>query len=329
MQMDRGARIIVRTCARVQSGEEVLVVTDEQRWPIAQALMAAAAREGATVNAVVTAPRTMDNEPPSPSVAAAMKHADVVIMPVTHSLSHTVATREAIAAGARVLSMAAFTPGQMVAGGLMADFEGRKPVCDRMADRLTAAGVVRVTTAAGTDLTLSIEGRTGNSHGCILDGPGFTAVPNIEANISPLDGTTEGVLVADGSIPNYGIGVLEEPVIFRMEGGFVRSISGSAQARFLKELLRAQDDPWVYNIAQFAIGLNPECRDFTGEMLNDEGVNGTIHIGIGTSANLGGDVQAKTHFDAVIREPTVTFDGEPVIEAGVVLDDVEVEGARG
>ena len=41
------------------------------------------------------------------------------------------------------------------------------------------------------------------------------------------------------------------------------------------------------------MGLNPECKDFTGEMLNDEGVNGTIHIGVGTSANLGGDVQAQ------------------------------------
>jgi leucyl aminopeptidase (aminopeptidase T) len=75
----------------------------------------------------------------------------------------------------------------------------------------------------------------------------------------------------------------------------------------------------VYNIAQFAIGLNPDCRDFTGEMLNDEGVNGTIHIGIGTSSSLGGTVQAKTHFDAIIRKPSVWFDGEAIIGEGEVL----------
>jgi 2,5-dihydroxypyridine 5,6-dioxygenase len=327
--MDRGAEILVRTCARVRAGEEVLIVTDDERLPIARAVHAAASDAGGTVTVVITPPRNIDNEPPPPNVAAAMRAADVVIMPVTHSLSHTRATREAIGAGARVLSMAAFTPGQMTSGGLMADFEARRPLCDRMAERLTAASMVHVTNPAGTDLTFSVEGRAGNSHGCILDGPGFTAVPNIEANISPVDGTTEGILVADGSIPNYGIGVLEDPVRFEISGGFVRSISGGRQAEFLDELLRSQDDRWVYNIAQFAMGLNPECTEFTGEMLNDEGVNGTIHIGIGTSANLGGDVQAKTHFDAVVRQPTVVFDGVVVIEGGVILDDAGAEAPHG
>jgi leucyl aminopeptidase (aminopeptidase T) len=99
----------------------------------------------------------------------------------------------------------------------------------------------------------------------------------------------------------------------------VRSIEGGNQAGFLRDLLARQNDKWVYNIAQFAIGLNPECREFTGEMLNDEGVNGTIHIGIGTSSSLGGVVQAKTHFDAIIRKPSVWLDSEEVIRDGEIL----------
>ncbi len=75
----------------------------------------------------------------------------------------------------------------------------------------------------------------------------------------------------------------------------------------------------MYNVAQFAIGLNPQSTEFTGEMLNDEGVNGTVHIGIGTSSNLGGTVQAKTHFDAIIRAPSVWMDDDPVIRDGEVL----------
>ncbi|HIF55629.1 MAG: hypothetical protein ABGY10_08400 [bacterium] len=54
-------------------------------------------------------------------------------------------------------------------------------------------------------------------------------------------------------------------------------------------------------------------------MLNDEGVNGTVHIGIGTSANLGGQVTAKTHFDAITQAPTVWIDGEPVLSDGKIL----------
>ena len=54
-------------------------------------------------------------------------------------------------------------------------------------------------------------------------------------------------------------------------------------------------------------------------MLNDEGIDGTVHVGVGTSANLGGTVSAKTHFDAIIREPTVWIDAEIVVQEGEVL----------
>ncbi|MBI1725388.1 MAG: aminopeptidase [Candidatus Tectomicrobia bacterium] len=314
--METGAKILVESCAGVKPGEEVLIVTDEERLPIARAVRGAAGRAGARAAVVLSPPRKIDNEEPAPPVAAAMRAARVVFLPVTHALAHTRATREAIAAGARVLSMTAFTERMMREGGILADFRARRPLCDALAARLTAAREARVTNPAGTDLRLGLEGRKGNSHCCILEGPGFTAVPNIEANISPAGGTAEGVLVVDGSIPYYGVGVVREPVRFAIGGGFVRRIEGGEQAAFLRDLLAAQADEWVYNIAQFAIGLNPECRDFTGEMLNDEGVNGTIHIGIGTSASLGGEVQAKTHFDAIIRRPTVWLDGEAVLRDG-------------
>jgi leucyl aminopeptidase (aminopeptidase T) len=42
-------------------------------------------------------------------------------------------------------------------------------------------------------------------------------------------------------------------------------------------------------------------------------------VGIGTSANLGGTVSAKTHFDAIIRDPTVWIDEEPIVRSGEVL----------
>ena len=47
--------------------------------------------------------------------------------------------------------------------------------------------------------------------------------------------------------------------------------------------------------------------------------DGAVHVGIGTSANLGGSVQAKTHFDAIMRAPTVWIDDEVVLRDGVVL----------
>ena len=309
--MEKGAAVLVETCAGIQGDETVLIVTDELRKPIAQAVERAASALGAKVSLVMRTASKLDNREPEDTVADRMQEADVIFLVVTHALSHTRATRSALEGGAKVVSMSAFTERQMKEGGLFADFPARKPVCDSLATKLSQAAHVRVANPAGTTLEFSIEGRNGNSHCCLLHKPGFTAVPNIEANISPVEGTSRGLLVVDGSIPYYGIGVIREPIVCRIRDGFVIEIEGGEQAAFLNSLLARQRDRYVYNIAQFAIGLNPECRRFTGEMLNDEGVNGTIHIGIGTSAiDLGGTVQAKTHFDAIIQSPTVWLDGD-------------------
>ena len=306
--MEKGAAILVKICAGIQGHEKVLIVTDERRKPIARAVEKAAAATGARVSLVTRAPSHLDNQEPEPAVAEQMRKARVIFLIVTHALAHTRATRSALELGAKVVSMSAFTERQMKEGGLFADFAARKPICDGLAASLSQAAHVRVENPAGTSLEFSIVGRQGNSHCCLLDKPGFTAVPNIEANISPVEGTCQGLLVVDGSIPYYEIGVIREAIFCRIKDGFVVEIEGGKQAEFLKSLLARQHDRYVYNIAQFAIGLNPECREFTGEMLNDEGVNRTIHIGIGTSANLGGTVQAKTHFDAIIQSPTVWLD---------------------
>ncbi|MCG8608140.1 aminopeptidase [bacterium] len=317
--MQRGAEVLVRTCAGVRTSESVVIVTDPKCLPIAQAVEGASTEVGGETVILVSPPRQIDNQEPATPVAVAMQKSDVVFLPVSLSLSHTRACRRAVENGARVISMAAFTERMMHEGGLFADFHSRRPLCDHLAEQLTRANEVRLSNPAGTDLRLDLSGRNGNSHSCVLDGPGFTAVPNIEANIAPVEGTAQGTLVADGSIPYYGVGVLQQPVRFDIEDGFVQNISGGAQAAFLRDLLASQNDRFVYNVAQFALGLNPECKEFTGEMLNDEGVNGTIHIGIGTSANLGGETQAKTHFDAIIRTPSVWLDEVCVVEKGKVL----------
>lgn len=319
--MKDGASILVRTCANVRADENVVVVADPERMAIARAVSEDALAAGAIASILIPPKRSIDNEEPGPVVAAALLAADVVFLPVTLAMAHTRAVREAIGAGARVLSMTAFTERMMREGGLFTDFSVRQPLCRAIAARLTAGNRLRVTNPAGTDLATSLAGVTGNSHACLLDGPGFSAVPNIEANCAPARGTAEGVFVCDGSIPYYGVGPVREPVTFRISAGFVTHIEGGEQADFLADLLARQNDPQVYNLAQFAFGLNPDCTEFTGEMLNDEGVNGTVHIGIGTSANLGGTVSAKTHFDAIARAPTVWIDGEVVVAGGQIVDD--------
>lgn len=210
-----------------------------------------------------------------------------------------------------------FTEELMYRGGLQADFPAARRECLFVAAALGGASTVRLTTPGGTDLTFSAQGRRYNAMTCMVKKGEFSPVPTVEANVSPLEETANGVIVADASIPYIGIGLLQEPVICRVKDGFITSIQGGWQAQKLREDLAAKEDPNVYNIAELGIGLNPACR-FCGFMLEDEGVHGTAHIGIGTSITLGGTVKAACHYDLIMTKPTVTADGVVVIREGEV-----------
>lgn len=323
-RMIKGARKVVEVCAAVQPGERVFIGTDSAMTEIADVLAAAANEVGAEVVVAVMEPRRIDGAEPPRAFVEAMKASDVAILPVSYSISHSEGVREALASGTRVASLAAFTKDMLVRGGIEADFRAIRPQCDRLAALFTAASEAHLTTPGGTDLRLDLTGRTGNSHPCIVDQPGkFTAVPNIEANISPVDGKGEGVIVFDGSIPNLRMGVVDAPVVVEVRDGRIVDIRGGKHAAILRTIWERQDDPTVYNVAQLAVGLNPECVAFTGVFLNDHGAYGTCHIGIGTSANLGGTTQAPLHFDGMMYSPTLLLDGVPVVEAGKVLVEAE------
>jgi 2,5-dihydroxypyridine 5,6-dioxygenase len=314
--MLKGARKLVNLCAAVKPGEEVVIVTDFAGIRVAEAVAAAALEQTDAVNMIVMPPRSIDGEEPTKAVAAAMKSADVIFTPVKQSITHTYATRGAIGNGARGIMLSQFNPGMLVSGGINADFEAIRPLCFKVGELLANSDKVLLTTPAGTELRLSLKGRPSNPHcGLVRKSGDFTTVPNIECSSSPIEGTSEGVIVVDASIPYYGVGLVKEPIRFDVADGRVVKISGGYQADFLDRLLGRQGDPAVYNIAQISFGLNPHCP-MEGVMLHDEGVYGTAHIGIGTSVLLGGEVKTLTHFDALMWKPTLTLDGEVVLKDG-------------
>lgn len=315
IQEMNGAHIVVNTCAAIQPEEDVLLVTDWQVANVAERVAAAANECNANVTLIAMEPREYDGNEPPATVAAAMLEADVIITPVYRSITHSAAVAEAKERGARVISMVKFTEEQLVTGGLYADYEAMRPYCEEMAQKFTAADEARVTSPQGTDITFDLADRSGNSHSGIADEPGsFTALVHIEANVSPVEGTANGTVVFDGAVPNLDIGVLEESVQMTIEDGTVIAVSGGEEATKIKQVWDEYSDPAVYNIAQLAVGMNPKCRNFNGWFSNDHGRYGNVHLGIGTSSNLGGTTRAPVHFDAMMAEPTLELDGETVLE---------------
>jgi leucyl aminopeptidase (aminopeptidase T) len=309
--------MIVRVLARVKAGEKVLIAADTDTVVVAEALATAALEITPEVVTSVMTPVSVDGAEPPAIVAAALLAADVALLPVSYSISHSTATRNALKRGTRVLSLPGATPDQLVRGGAEADFEAASPKVRKMAELLEQATTAHLTTPKGTDCRFELTGRPGNAHDCILDRPGkFSAFPNIEANTSPVDGTAEGVIVFDGSIPNLRIGPLRIPVVCTVKKGNIVKVEGGPEADMIRKVWAEMGDAAVYNIAQLAIGMNPAIYMLTGVWAQDHGAFGTVHIGIGTSANIGGTTKAACHFDGMMYRPTLKLDGRAVLEDG-------------
>lgn len=315
--MAKGARTIVEVCAGTKPGEKAVIVTEPCMLSMAEAMAAAVIAAGAEPVITVLTPRSADGQEPPEPVAAAMKASNVFFNVVRTSITHTRATRDAAAAGSRGMMMTQFSEEMLMGGGINADFRAIAPQCEAVAKALEGSETIHLTTPHGTDLTFSARGRRGNALTCLIEPGMFTTVPTIEANVSPLEGTAEGTIVADASIPYIGIGLLKEPITFKVEKGMIVSITGGSQADILKRNWESKNDPLVYNVAEMGIGLNPECR-FIGYMLEDEGVYGSVHIGTGTNITLGGVIKAACHYDLIMTGATIVADGRYVLKDGKV-----------
>lgn len=315
IKMMRSARKLVDTCTKVQDGETVMIVTDTNKISIAEVIASAAYERNAEVIISVMAPRKVHGEEPPRAIAEAMKNVNVFFIPVTKSITHTRAVKDAATSGARGLVLTDWNEDIMISGGIEADFEKQRPICKKIAQLFQDGKKAHLTTPQGTNLLLDLEGRRGNALTCIVEPGEFSTVPTIEANFSPNEGTAEGKIVADASIPYIGIGVLTEPVIAKVKKGMITEIDGGLQAKILKDNLEKQNDPMVYNIAELGIGLNPRAR-MCGIMLEDEGVFGVVHIGIGTNITLGGKIKATIHYDLLMYNASLDLDGKMILGNG-------------
>lgn len=316
--MLKGAKTLIDVCTKVQPGENVLIITDLAKFNIAKILASVAIDRGAETMVTVMQPRARASQEPPTPIAEAMKKADVVLVPVSHSITHTHAVKDAAAAGSRIIVMTDFNEEMMRHGGLEANFDELKPICKGVAKKFEQGKRVKLTTPAGTNLEMDITSRRGNALYCIVEPGEFSTVPTVEANTSPIEGSANGTIVANASIPYLGIGVLTEPVYVDVKDGFITSIKGGVQADILRKNLEGQGDKNVFNIAEIGVGLNPNCR-MCGLMLEDEGVISTCHIGIGTSITLGGTIKTKVHYDLLMWEPRIEVDGELIINGPDVL----------
>ena len=146
------------------------------------------------------------------------------------------------------------------------------------------------------------------------------AAGHSQGAIGAINGTGEGVVFIDGSIPHPTLGPIREPIRVEFRGSRIVDISGGEEAEALKKVLEGANDPeHAYFMGEIGLGMNPACS-LNGRMLEDEGCAGTIHFGIGDDRSFGGNNVCAQHIDLIFKAPTVRVDGRLVMQDGKVVD---------
>ena len=315
----KAAMIAVRDCLAVKPEETALVITDTGKLEIALAFLSALHAIGADATLSVMTPRQYNGQEPPSDIAAGMRASDVVFIPTTRSLSHTKARMAASEAGARIASMPGITEDMMTVGGMTADYGKVSELSWRLTELLDKAKRVQITTSAGTNLVMSVEGRkpgTPPDDGLYTEPGRWGNLPAGEAYIAPVEESVEGIAVIDGSMAS--IGSLKDPIRLRIEKGKAVAIEGGVEAAALRKLLEDIQDPNAYMVGELGIGTNEKAR-LVGNILEDEKVLKTVHIALGMNIDMGGKIDSKTHNDGIILNPTVKFDHKTVLEEGKII----------
>ncbi|WP_135305731.1 aminopeptidase [Haloarcula amylovorans] len=302
------AETAIEQCMNVQADESCVVVTDEKRKAIGEALYRVASEiTDDTVFCRYLPGNQHGEEPPAP-IAGAMKTADVVLAPTTKSLTHTEARSEATAAGARVATLPGITEAVFLMG-LDADYEAIRQHCEDVLAQVAGAEEIRVTSPQGTDITFGVGSREWNLDTGIVHEPGaMSNLPAGEVFLAPE--TADGTFVVDGTMRPHGkLDGLE--LTFEVEDGYVTDISDD-EIRGQIETAAEEVGRDAYNLAELGIGTNVAVTELVGSVLLDEKAGGTVHIAIGDDHAIGGDTHAPIHLDGILTEPTVYADGEVV-----------------
>lgn len=315
-KLDSACVTAIQTCMGAKKGESILVITDELKREIGYSLHANAQRLGyESLFVEMKAGKVNGAEPPQP-IADLMQKYDIVFCPTDKSLTHTNARRAASAKGVRVATFPGITKDVMIRG-MNANYKKISKLSIKLKEILEKGNHVRVTSALGTDISFSINGRAAIASKGLFHAKGESGnLPTGETFLAPVEGTAEGVFIVDGSMAGLGL-IKNANILIKVKNGYATDIKGGASAKKLTAMLDKVSRK-ARNIAEFGIGTNDSAK-LSGILLEDEKVLGTVHIALGNNVSMGGSVNIPIHLDGVIKKPTVYLDDKLLMKAGKLL----------
>ena len=311
---------LISHCGSFKCGEKLTIVHDHTTKEMAELFYLSAKKISQNTTLIETPLAKRHGEEPSELAREQMLSSNLIISLCRFSLAHSSARIEAGKKGARFLSMPLYTWQLLEDESTKVNYKQQSALVRKITDAFTNGSIVQVKTNAGTDIILNIKSRVGNyCPGFVEEAGDLGSPPDIESNISPIESSSNGIVVVDGSITTPEIGLLNTPVILNIKEGRVVEITSqnSNYIDILENIFQGSDSKRRV-LAECGVGLNYAAK-LTGTMLTDEGALGCIHFGFGSNFTLGGQNKVDFHLDFVFRNGTLIIDDKKYLENGQLV----------
>jgi 2,5-dihydroxypyridine 5,6-dioxygenase len=261
-------------------------------------------------------------------VVAALASSTMVVDVTVEGLLHAPELPQILKGGARVMMVSNEHP--EVLERLPSD-PALQPKVRAGLKKLRGARQMRVTSAAGTDLTIQVAGAPIGGTWGFAEKPGMVAHwPGGLCLCFPKSGTVNGsVVLAPGDLNLTFKRYIETPVALTIEGDFITSIAGTGvDAALFESYMNAWGDRNAYAVSHAGWGMNPKARWDTLACYDKAHVNGTEarafagNFLFSTGANETAGRYTEGHFDLPMRGCTIALDGEVIVDKGVLQGEL-------
>ena len=259
------------------------------------------------------------------AAVAGLKAASMVVDLTVEGLLHAPQLPEILGGGARVLMVSNEHPEALER--LVPDPADEAAVKAAI-KRCKAAQQMHVTSAAGTDLRITLGGARNAGVWGWSDRPGMLAhwPGGLVVNF-PKAGSVNGRLVLDAGDINLTFKrYLQSPVELTIEHDYITDIRGhGTDAELMRRYFAAWGDREAYATSHVGWGLNPRARYESLAMYDQRDFNGTElrafagNFLYSTGANEFAGRFTEGHFDLPLRGCTITLDGDAVVRDGALV----------
>ena len=198
-------------------------------------------------------------------------------------------------------------------------------------NRLSSASIMRVSSEAGTDLTVDLKGAQVAGSDGIARAPGeISHWPGGLVLCFPDTGSVNGtVVMKPGDVNLTFKEYLRSTISMKIESDYITDIDGDGlDADLFSSYLAAWNEEDAYAISHLGWGMNHLCRWDALPMYDKSDFNGTeLRAFAGnflwsTGANEVAGRFCRGHFDLPMRDCSVILDDHPVVESGTLIKDL-------